>query len=580
MNKFFIHILSLILFSGVNPLFSQTTLNNETIEKIDKIYTPIISNNNPGASILISKSSNIIYKKNFGKANIEMDVDVKSNHLFRIGSNTKPFTVCAILILAQKKKLSLQDDITKYIIDYPTKGHKITIEHLLTHTSGIKDFNAIRGFRKNGQTDFTPIEFIDLFKNEPLDFEPGTNWKYSNSGYFLLGYIIEKVSGKTYSDFLETNIFSPLKMENTTYDNSRKIIKGRVDGYVPIRNGYLNGKYITTSYPFAAGSLLSTVEELNIFYSNLFSYKIISKTLLDKAITPFILKNGTQTPTGYGWFLGNIAGNKIIEHSGGITGFYSSIVYAPKEKLFFTALTNCNWNNFDFENATKKGISVLLDANYFNTLLSLKELREYEGIYQFEDKEIAIIEEGGRLIYVRKSGGKFNLYPFGKNQIYNEIELSTYSIKKDKGKIVGIKVQRFVKNKFYSKTKKKLPKKSIYLTIKKTTFKNVDKGIKQYKKLKKENEEGYTFNNPNELNKLGYDLLFVNKTEDAIKIFNVLTNEFPKNANAFDSLGEAYFKNKDFKLSLLNYQKSYELDANNKNAIKMIEKLKKKIVKI
>ncbi|MEE9363570.1 MAG: serine hydrolase [Cellulophaga sp.] len=564
-------VLTILFYS---TLFFGQNIDKEIIKKIDELYSPISNLSNPGGVVLIAQKGKILYSKAFGKANLEFGVDIKIDHKFRIASNTKPFTACAILKLAEDGKLSLQDNITKYLKNYPTHGYSITIENLLTHTSGIKDFNAIKDFRKNEQTDFIPSEFINLFKDEPLEFEPGTKWSYSNSGYFLLGYIIEKVSNKRYSEYLETTFFKPLGIKHTLYDNPRRIIKNRVNGYVPSNGAFLNGKYITMTYPYSAGSLLSTVEDLHAFYKALFSYEILSEKSLKKATTPYILKNGAKTPTGYSWFLGNISGEPVIEHSGGITGFYSSIVYCIKEDLFITALTNCNWSFFDFENSTKKVASIVLDKEYFNKQVKNDNQKEYEGVYENKSTQIKIIKEGSDLSFVRDNGSKFLLYNFEVDKIYNEIEFSTYQfVRNQKGKIKGLMLKRTGSPVFFNKTNKKLPKKSIYRSIRLLAYKNADEGIKRYHYLKKVDRTAYSFNSPNELNNLGYDFLNKKQAKNAIKIFQLLVSEFPENANSYDSLAEAYYHDGQKKLSLLNYRKSLELNNQNKNAKIMRHKI-------
>ena len=210
---------SLALASGV---YSQ----NKNTAEYDKILTTQFKNDGPGCAALIMKKGEVIYRKAFGKANLELNVSMQAGMIFRIGSITKQFTAVAILQLEEQGKLSVQDEITKFIPEYPTHGYKITVEHLLTHTSGIKDYTAMKEWTGELQRkDMTPKEIVDFFKDQPMDFEPGTKFQYDNSGYILLGYIIEKASGEPYAQYLENHIFEPLGLKNTSYEKPTFILK-------------------------------------------------------------------------------------------------------------------------------------------------------------------------------------------------------------------------------------------------------------------------------------------------------------------------------------------------------------------
>ncbi|MGH9971179.1 MAG: serine hydrolase domain-containing protein, partial [Pyrinomonadaceae bacterium] len=197
-----------------------TTAINEALEKT---FKP----DEPGAAVIAVKDGKVIFRKGYGLANVELGVPVEPDMVFRLGSVTKQFTAVAILMLAEQNKLSLDDDITKFLPDYATKGHKITIEQLLTHTSGIKNYTSLPEWLSGWRKDMTVKEIIDLFKDQPMDFAPGERWSYSNSGYILLGAIIEKVSGQTYQEFIEKNIFTPLGMKHSYYDNTARLIPRR-----------------------------------------------------------------------------------------------------------------------------------------------------------------------------------------------------------------------------------------------------------------------------------------------------------------------------------------------------------------
>ena len=263
--------------------------SKQLIGEFDKLLSEQFKAGESGCAALVAQKGQILYKKAFGMADIELNVPMQADMVFRIGSITKQFTAVCILQLMEQGKLSLQDEITKFIPDYPTQAHKITIEHLLTHTSGIKSYTGMKNFQDIIRKDMKPEEVIDFFKNQPMEFVPGSKFNYNNSGYFLLGYIIEKVSGKTYPQYLEENIFKPLGMTNTVFGSNSKIIKNRASGYEPGSDGIVNASLMSMTIPYAAGSIQSTVEDLYKWHQAVHAYKLVKKENLDKAFTPYKL---------------------------------------------------------------------------------------------------------------------------------------------------------------------------------------------------------------------------------------------------------------------------------------------------
>lgn len=256
-------------------------------------------NNGPGCAALVSVDGKPEYTYCTGKANLELNVPVKIEHKFRIGSLTKQFTAIGIMILVEQGKLDLQDSIQQYLPDFPVKEYTVTIEHLLTHTSGIKSYTSPEIMDDNFMRLYHhPDSLVHSFAQFPLAFQPGTQFSYCNSGYHLLGLIIEKVSGKSYATFMKEELFDKAGMQNTRPDNSTEIIENRIPGYDPSVEP-VNAQYIDMSIPYAAGNLISTVSDLNLWYKALFDYKIVKKETLAKAHTSYILSSGE--PTGYGY---------------------------------------------------------------------------------------------------------------------------------------------------------------------------------------------------------------------------------------------------------------------------------------
>lgn len=263
---------------------------------------------------------------------------------FRIGSMTKQFTAVAILQLTEKGLLGLQDTLSIYINDFP-KGDKVTIHHLLTHTSGIFNSTSSKNFENTMRNPHSVIDLIEEFKNEPFDFEPGTSFLYSNSGYILLGYIIEKVSGMSYEDYLRENIFEKFSMNDTGYDNYRKLIKDRTSGYSIMGedNKLINCPFIDMSIPYAAGAIYSTINDIHIWNNKLFSYSILNKNTLDKMLSKHA-KTEDRRYYGYGLFIEDVKVNekiiKKVSHGGVIPGFQSANRVFPNENIQLTMLGN------------------------------------------------------------------------------------------------------------------------------------------------------------------------------------------------------------------------------------------------
>lgn len=346
---FRIFIVALLIFQPV--VFAQSLEN-----RIDKLLNEKFKQEGPGAVFLAVKKGKVVYRKAFGMADLEMNVKMKPEFIFEIGSMTKQFTAISILMLAEQGKLKTDDEITKFIPDYPTNGNRITLHHLLTHTSGIKDFTSMKSIKNIAREDLSPKELVDFFKNEPIDFKPGEQYKYCNSGYVLLGYIIEIVSGQTYADFISQNIFKKAGMENTYYASHDKIIKNRVSGYRN-REGYVNANYISFSIPYATGAIMSNVDDLLKWQNAINNNILLSPAFAQKAFTNYQLNNGKNMDYGYGWHLEGVKNKTIREHGGSIFGFKSMGVYNPEEQIYVVGLSNCECNS---PTAVTKDIALLL----------------------------------------------------------------------------------------------------------------------------------------------------------------------------------------------------------------------------
>ncbi len=329
----------ILLFFSIQLGVAQTL---ET--QIDSVLKNVFKETDgPGGVFLAAKDGEPIYRKAFGQANIELNVNMKPENVFQIGSMTKQFTAMAVMMLEEQGKINVNDAISKYIPDYPN-GNQITIHHLLTHASGIKDFTKMKSIMSIARKDLTPKELVDFFKNEPVDFEPGEQFSYNNSGYVVLGYIIELVSGNTYEDFIETNIFEKLGMNNSRYASDREIVKNRAYGYHN-RGMFTNKMQVSLSIPYASGSLMSNVDDMLKWQKAINDNLLINEQTLEKVFTNYILNNGESINYGYGWHLKNIEGVQTREHGGSIFGFKSMGVYVPGLDIYVIGFSNCDCNS-------------------------------------------------------------------------------------------------------------------------------------------------------------------------------------------------------------------------------------------
>jgi CubicO group peptidase (beta-lactamase class C family) len=437
MKPIFFTILLFTYFSFI-PSFAQTIVDKQLTAKFDQLLSEQFKTGETGAAALVSRKGQIIYKKAFGMANMELNIPMQPDNVFRIGSISKQFTAVAILQLMEQGKLNLQDDITKFIPDYPTHGHKITIEHLLTHTSGIQSYTGMKEFGTISRLDKTPEELIAFFKYQPMEFAPGTKWNYNNSGYFLLGYIIEKISGKTYPEYVEENIFKPLGMTNSYYGSDSRIIKNRAAAYSKNEKGFINAEPLSMTLPYAAGSLQSTVEDLYKWNQAVQGYKLIKKESLEKAYTSYILADGKKTGYGYGWGLGNLQGSQTIEHGGGIPGFLTQGIYLPKEDVFVAVFSNCDCNG-------PEDVAVKLGALAIGKPFEYKEInadtiamKQVTGVYEMagNDEKRYITFADGKLYSQRNRNAKLNIKPYEKDKYFFENMMNTIEFVRNNSGVV------------------------------------------------------------------------------------------------------------------------------------------------
>ncbi|HEV7375202.1 MAG TPA: serine hydrolase [Pyrinomonadaceae bacterium] len=417
--------IALCLLLAVNGAAQTKVSNQDPTARVDEYLNALVKQDRFSGAVLLARDGKVLLSKGYGMANFEDETPNTPQTKFRLGSITKQFTAMATLILQERGKLSVQDSVCKYVENCPSGWQPVTIHHLLTHTSGIPNMTSFPEFRKVKMFPSSPLESIAIFKDKPLEFAPGEKFNYSNSGYILLGYIVERAAGQPYADFLRENIFQPLGMKNTDYDVNSAIVKHRASGYTRGANGIANADYINMTIPFAAGGLYSTVEDLYLWDRAFYTEKLVSKKSLEAMNTPF--KNGY----GYGVGMGEQYGLKVIEHGGGIEGFSTDLARFPVENATVIVLSNIDSTNTGGV-AKHLGGLLLSDKVSMPSVINVSPqvLQQYTGRYQVaDDTPTEDISVDGNHLNIKVSGGnEVNIVPVAKDEFVMEDDFAVHFI--------------------------------------------------------------------------------------------------------------------------------------------------------
>jgi CubicO group peptidase (beta-lactamase class C family) len=359
---------------------------------------------------LVVRGNNVLLNKGYGFANLEWNIPNSPAAKFRLGSITKQFTAASILLLEERGKLKVDDLVKKYMPDTPAAWDKITIFNLLTHTSGIPSFTDFPDYASLEPFSTTPEQLVARFRDKPLDFQPGEKMSYSNSGYVLLGYLIEKISGESYEKFVQENIFTPLGMKDSGYDSNSAIILHRAAGYAPGPNGPINAGFVNMTVPLSAGALYSTTGDLLRWEQGLFGGKVLSPSSLQKMTTPF------KNDYAFGLAVHMVNGRKLIDHGGGIEGFNTMLAYYPEEELTVIVLGNLN-GPAPQEIALKlaavvHGEKVVMPPEHKEVRVDPKLFDGYIGRYELAPSFILTITREDDHLFEQATGqSKFQIYP-------------------------------------------------------------------------------------------------------------------------------------------------------------------------
>jgi CubicO group peptidase (beta-lactamase class C family) len=394
----------------------------------------------PGGTVIVARDGAPVYRAARGMASLELGVRMQPDSILRIGSVTKQFTSAAVMMLAEQGKLALDDEITKFFPDYPTQGRRITVEHLLTHTSGIRSYTSLPAWRGAWGRDFSTSELVDFFKNEPMDFAPGDKYLYNNSAYFLLGAIIEKASGIPYAEFQASHIFGPLGMTRTRHGDMGPVVKGRAQGYQLAGGTIVNAPHISMTQPGAAGALVSTVDDLARWDAAISAGKLLTPGSWRRIFTPYRLTSGKSTGYGYGWQVGSFEGRPVQEHGGGIHGFSAYVVRLPEDRVYAAVLANST--TVDTGALARKLAALAAGkplADPAPITLAQERLAEYAGVYQFDDDVKITVTAAEGLSVQAGNGSPTNIVPMASDRFFVRDSFTRFAFERDQaGTVTGL----------------------------------------------------------------------------------------------------------------------------------------------
>jgi CubicO group peptidase (beta-lactamase class C family) len=452
-------LISLLLIVPCLPTIAQQfAVSPDKIKSLDSLFRSQYPATDPGVVVIAAKDGKPFYRKAFGMANLELQVPLGADHKLGIGSISKQFAAVSILLLQQDGKLSIKDDIRKYLPAYNTYGKTITIEHILSHTSGIPSYTELFGFDTIVNRTISNHQLVKFFESRPLLFEPGSNWSYSNSGYVLAAIIVEKVSGMPFNDFLQQRIFRPLMMNETILGSSDFIAPGKTGEYSgPTPKGRVKMETQYNWYwAYGAGQIISTVDDMLKWDDGLYNHAFLRADLRDIAHKTFVLKDGSPANYGLGWAIDGFGNKTMVRHGGAIGGYRAEGMRIPEDHVYVLVLSNTATTNSSL--LSNRILSILYDKP------ALKEVKdgqqnwkEIEGVYEslnaglrlqsnFGSKPAFLtirVDSTNRVTAQRTGGAPFSLSPAGKDLLFDKSNpFTALKIERNAGGTVeGFRVQ-------------------------------------------------------------------------------------------------------------------------------------------
>lgn len=408
-----------------------TTSQSEIARLAEDLLAKTYPSDGPGAVILIARGDQILFRGAQGEADVDAHALLHPDAVFRIGSVTKQFTAAALLTLVDAGRVHLEDPLSKYLPNFPD-GDRITIRQLLNHTSGLGDYWRLQNFQtETVQLDFTTDQLIALFEREPLQFEPGASWAYSNSGYVLVGAVIEVASGMPWDAYLQQSLFVPLGMTSTGYGHDRALASRLVNGYSRAENQITPMRPMSMTQAHAAGALVSTADDLFIWNRALHEGRILSQETYPQMITPVGAASVEEAQYGFGLFDDRIRGERMLWHGGHIFGFRAWLAYIPGPDISVVILENSDaFESIEITHVGRRLAAIAMGRPYPEMIPVPVEplaLAAAEGVYRFEDEvsrtlrivdgQLTAQREKGRRQVLMAIGEDDFLYPDGFNRL-------------------------------------------------------------------------------------------------------------------------------------------------------------------
>ena len=445
-----------LAFAGEQPSDAKAA------QEADAILAERFKDGLPGAAAIVVRDGRVIFRKAYGLANLELGVPMRPEMVFQVGSVTKQFTSAAVLMLVEQGKINLDDDFRSYLPEYPDKGARITVEHLLTHTSGIKSYTDDSKWFAMWRQDLTPAEIIAITKDQPLDFPPGTKFLYNNTGYVILGAIIEKVTGQAYGEFIRKNIFEPLGMKSSHYGTNFGLVPNRAYGYSKDGQAIVNAPFLSMTQPFAAGSIESTVDDLAIWDAAVSSGKLLTRTSWDRMFTSYELAGGEAAHYGYGWDVEQFEGRRVYRHSGGIPGYMSEVLRMPDDRIYVALLTNSDASGVSTGFIATRLASAAGGIPFREptpVTVDPRVLEQYVGVYQIdESSERYVRRDGDHITTQRTDGEPLAAYPYGQDEFFYKESYTRLRFTRDaSGNVTGMVTTQGGISKVAPRTDKPVP---------------------------------------------------------------------------------------------------------------------------
>ena len=403
-------LLAALLLAGAPVAAAQAPARATLLQRLDSIAgAPVKAGSVAGMAVAVVRGRDTLLYKGYGFADLENQVPVTPGTVFRIGSVTKQFTSAAVMQLVEQHKVSLDDELSTYVPKYPTRGQRILVRHLMNHTSGIPSYTDIGpAFGNVARLDLSHDSLVGVVAPLSPQFAPGTHFYYNNTGYYMLGMLLEQVTGKPYGTYLDEQLFKPNGLAGTTYCDARRLIPHRAQGYDRPPTGFVNTSFLSMDLPYAAGSLCSTVGDLVSWSLRLMSGRIVSPASYREMTTPVTLPHGRPMNYGYGLSADTLGGRRIVQHGGGINGFISALFTVPSESLVVAVLANTSPAPSDqVANALARAVLGLAPASPpappRDLPVAAEERARFVGTYQLTRpdgtrQEVRVTEENGQLM--------------------------------------------------------------------------------------------------------------------------------------------------------------------------------------